>query len=127
MITAKFAGNKKVNVEAEGFTVNVDLPKSMGGDDTAPNPFVLLMATLLSCSAIHLLGFIDKFGMKQEDFSLELIPGLDEKGDMAKAVVKVYVPADFPQDKENLLKGVIDGCKVGRHLKTERSVEIIRK
>lgn len=124
---AQFAGNKKVNIEADGFKINVDLPKAMGGDNTAPDPFVMLKASLLACSSIHLLFFIEKAGLKKEDFHLELDTVADNNGDIAKAIIKVFIPAYFPQDKETALKGIISNCKVGKHLKAEKVVELIRK
>lgn len=124
---AQFAGNKKVNIEADGFKINVDLPKAIGGDNTAPDPFVMLKASLLACSSIHLLFFIEKAGLKKEDFHLELDTVADNNGDIAKAIIKVFIPAYFPQDKETVLKGIISNCKVGKHLKAEKVVELIRK
>ena len=124
---SKFAGNKKVTLEAEGFNINVDLPNTMGGDNTAPDPFVMLKASLLACSSIHLLFLIEKLGMKKENFSLELDTVLDEGGDIKQALIKVFIPKDFPQDKENMVKSVISNCKVGKHLKAEKIVELIRK
>lgn len=124
---AQFAGNKKVNIEADGFKINVDLPKAMGGDNTAPDPFVMLKASLLACSSVHLLFFIEKAGLKKEDFHLELDTVADDNGDIEKAIIKVFIPEYFPQDKESVLKGIISNCKVGKHLKAEKVVELIRK
>lgn len=127
MVVAKFAGNKKINVEAEGFTINVDLPKNNGGDATAPNPFVLMLSSLLACSAYHLLFFVEKLGLNREDFHMELIPELDANGDMQKALIKIFVPDTFPKEREASLIGSVSTCKVGKHLKAQRTIEIVRK
>lgn len=126
MINAKFTGNRKINIEAKGFNIPVDLAKTEGGDGSAPNPFILLMAALLSCSAYHVLLLVERLGMNKEAFHVELEPGLDANGDMQKALIKVFVPADFPKEREAAMKASVMGCKVGRHLKAERTVEIIR-
>ena len=126
MISAKFTGNRKINVEANGFNIPVDLTKKDGGDESAPNPFVLLMAALLACSSYHVLLLAEKLGLNKESFRVELEPKTDANGDMQKAVIKVFVPADFPKEREAALKASVMACKVGRHLKAERSVEIIR-
>lgn len=127
MIVAKFAENKKVNVEADGFTINVDLPKNGGGDSSAPSPFVLMLSSLLACSSYHLLFFVERLGLNKQDFHMELLPELDEKGDMQKAFIKIFVPAQFPKEKEAALIASVSACKVGKHLKAERVIEIIRK
>ena len=127
MVIAKFAGNKKINVEAAGFTINVDLPKNNGGDASAPNPFALMLSSLLACSAYHLLFFVEKLGLNKEDFHMELIPKSDSNGDMQKALIKIFVPDSFPREKEAALIGSVSACKVGRHLKAQRTIEIVRK
>ena len=126
MINAKFVGNKKINVEANGFNIPVDLGKKEGGDASAPNPFMLLMAALLACSSYHVLLLAERLGMNKEAFRVELEPGLDSNGDMQKALIKVFVPSDFPKEREAALKASVMACKAGKHLKAERTVEIIR-
>lgn len=127
MMKAQFAGNKKVNIQAGNFKINVDLPNTMGGDNTAPDPFVMLKASLLACASIHLLFYIEKLAMKKEDFHLELDTVSDDNGDIAKAIIKVFIPKNFPQDKEIMINGIISNCKVGKHLKAEKVVQIIRQ
>ncbi|MDR0952730.1 MAG: OsmC family protein [Elusimicrobiota bacterium] len=127
MPKSKFTGNKKVEMEVNGFTLQADLPKEgFGGDNSAPDPMALLQAALLSCASIHALFFIDKINYPKEKVTLELKPVFNENGDITKASILIYVPADFPQDKEKLLISIVENCKVGTHVKFPREIIIVR-
>ncbi|MDA8242639.1 MAG: osmotically inducible protein OsmC, partial [Elusimicrobia bacterium] len=52
-----FPGGKKVNALWHGFEIATDQPKSSGGDNSAPAPFDLFLASLGTCAGIFVLGF----------------------------------------------------------------------
>lgn len=127
MVIGKFKGNKKVDVEVSGFTVHVDLPKDMGGDNEYPNPFDFLQAALTSCAAVHVLFFLEKIGFPKDNVTIELAPVFDENDDIERAAIVLHMPASFPHDKDKQLIGIVENCKVGKHLKFPREVVIVRE
>ncbi len=56
-VQAYFDGNKKVNALIDGFTVFTDQPAQSGGDNSAPTPFSLFLASLGTCAGIYVKGF----------------------------------------------------------------------
>jgi hypothetical protein len=52
-----FAGNMKVNAELFGKIIPTDQSKKAGGDETAPEPFMLFLASIGACAGVYVLGF----------------------------------------------------------------------
>ena len=127
MSKAKSLGNKKLELEVNGFNLKADLPKNWGGDNAYPNPLDLLQAALLACAATHAMLFTDKLGIDRAKISVELAPVFNEAGEIAEASIIVYVPADFPQDKETQLVSAVQNCMVGRHLKFPRNAVVVKQ
>ena len=103
MPTAKSIKNKQLELEVNGFNIKSDLPKNWGGDNLYPDPLTLLQAALLACAATHTMFFTDKLGIDRAKVSAELEPVFNENNEIIEATILVYVPADFPADKEPAL------------------------
>jgi len=127
MAKATALENKKLEMELNGFTLRSDLPKTWGGDNAYPGPLDLLQFALLACAATHALMFTDKLGLNRKDVTTELEPVFGENGDIVEAAILVYVPNNFPADKEAALIGAVQNCVVGRHVKFPRKVIVVRQ
>ena len=62
-LTVSFPGGKKVDVAFGGHTVHTDQPASGGGEDTAPAPYDLFLASIASCAGIYVVGFCQNRGV----------------------------------------------------------------
>lgn len=127
MIKTKYAGNMKVDVEIGGFTVHTDLPSDYKGDNTAPNPFDLFLASFAACTAVFALFYLDKHGLSREGVNVALDPQYTKQGLAQSAKVLVTIPQNFPQEHESGLKAMVESCKVGKHLNIPHEVVLIRK
>ena len=126
MIKTKYVGNKKIDVEINGFTLHTDLPAAMKGDNSAPNAFDMFLASLASCTATFALLYLEKAGIKKDGISVDLDPVYTKEG-VSSAKVIINVPHDFPQKDENGLKIMVEHCKVGKHINFPHEVVIVRK
>ena len=52
-----FPGGARVDAHFGPFTVMTDQPSKAGGEDSAPTPFALFLASLGTCAGIYVLGF----------------------------------------------------------------------
>ncbi len=127
MIETKYVGNMKVDVKIGGFTVHTDLPPEYKGDNTAPDPFTLFLASFAACSSVFALFYLDKHGLSRQGVRVAVEPQLTKQGMAESAKVFVTIPQDFPQEHENGLKAMVEGCKVGKHLKIPHEVVLVRK
>ncbi len=126
MLEAKYQGKKKVEVRVNNYKVYTDMPVESGGQNSAPNPFEMFMASFLACQAVFAMAFVEKNGMKKEDFSFRAEPVFDDKGLITKMTTIVKVPSDFPQEKEAHFINVLKTCKVGKHLVFEKDILLER-
>ena len=126
MLEAKFVSQKKVEVKVNNFTLHTDMPLAAGGEDSAPNPFEMFMASFLACQAVFAMSFIEKNNMAKDKFSFKAAPVFDDKGLITKMTTIVKIPSDFPQEKEAHFINVLKTCKVGKHINFEKEILLER-
>ncbi len=129
-IEINFAGNKKVNVVIDGFTVKTDQPLQSGGDNSAPTPFNLFLASLGTCAGIYVKGFCDQRGIDASAIHILMDYNYDPIQKMiVKFIMKIHVPADFPEQYEGAMIKTASLCTVKRHLneKIENEITIVRE
>ena len=126
MLEAKYIDAKKVEVRVNNYIVHTDMPREAGGDNSAPNPFEMFMASFLACQAVFAMSYVEKNGMKKEDFSFRAEPVYDDKGLITKMTTIVKIPSAFPADKEATFINVLKTCKVGKHLTFEKEILLER-
>lgn len=80
-----------VRSEIRGFTVPIDEPRELGGNDTAPNPVELLLAALGGCQEIVYRAFAAVMGIEITTIEVHAKGHLDLHGFLGLA----EVPAGF--------------------------------
>jgi putative redox protein len=124
-----FDGNKKVNADIDGFTVKTDQPARAGGDNSAPTPFNLFLASLGTCAGIYIKGFCDQRGIASAEIRITMDYTYDQvQKTIAKFIMNVHVPADFPEQYEAAVIKSAALCAVKRHLNPniENEITIVR-
>ena len=110
-------------VKIRDFTVDVDEPASLGGEDKAPNPVEYALAALATCQEITYKLYADAMGIPLKEVSVKLEGELDLKGlfDAGHGIRPGFlriigsVSFDSPAAAEDLqrLKAVVDArCPV---------------
>jgi uncharacterized OsmC-like protein len=80
-----------VRSEVRGFTVPIDEPRELGGNDTAPNPVELLLAALGGCQEIVYRAFAAVLGIEIHSIEVHAKGYIDLHGFLGLA----EVPAGF--------------------------------
>lgn len=119
-----FPGNKKVSAQWHGFEIATDQP-APSGEGSAPTPFDLFLASLGTCAGIFALGFVQSRGLSSEGLgiavSFEVNP---ETHLLAKAVMKITPPKDFPAKYLPALIKSAEQCLVKRTMDNPPAFEI---
>src|SRR5512136_2351234 len=76
-----------VRSEVRGFTVPIDEPRELGGNDTAPNPVELLLAALGGCQEIVYRAFAAVLGIEIDRIEVHAKGILDLHGFLGLAEV----------------------------------------
>ena len=113
MMDITFPGGVAVNADFDGFTVNTDQPEANGGDNTAPNPFKLFLASIGTCAGFYAVSFcqqreIDTTGMR---LTLEVERNSETKR-LDQVKIRIHLPDGFPEKYTKTLLRVIDQCTV---------------
>ena len=120
-----FPGGKRVYADYGGFTIETDQPARGGGDDSAPAPFDLFLASIGTCAGIYALGFMQQRGIDPEGSSLTMTPQFDPAaGLITKIDLELHLPAGFPEKYRTAVINAMNLCTVKKHLHQPPEFEI---
>lgn len=124
-ITVDFPGGACVNARFGSFTVQTDQPAKYGGQDTAPAPFELFLASLATCAGYYVLGFCKKRGIAYEEIRLIQKIEADDKTKMiSKVLLEIQLPPDFPEQYTSAVIRAAGSCLVKKHFEQPPEFEI---
>ena len=93
-----FPGGARVDAHFRGHTLMTDQPPQGGGEDSAPMPFELFLASIGTCAGIYILGFCRQRGIPTENIKIVQRHEIDRvTGLPAKVYLDIQLPADFPE------------------------------
>jgi putative redox protein len=124
-----FDGGKKVNAVIDGFTVKTDQLVRSGGDNSAPTPFNLFLASIGTCAGIYIKGFCDQRGIPGDGITISMDYVYDQIQKLiTKFIIRIHVPADFPEQYDAALVKSAALCAVKRHLNPaiENDITVVR-
>jgi len=114
-----FPGGKKVYADFKGFTHKTDQPIHGGGENTAPTPFELFLASLGTCAGIYVLGFCQQRGLDTEGIQLIQSLEYDHTTRMVNKInLEIKLPPTFPEKYHNAVIQSASLCAVKKHLET---------
>jgi Predicted redox protein, regulator of disulfide bond formation len=112
-----FPGNKRVYADYKGFTIETDQPAHGGGDDSAPAPFDLFIASIGTCAGIFMLGFMQQRNIPTEGAGITLRTEKDPKTKLiSKISLDLHLPPEFPAKYKDAVINAVELCTVKRHL-----------
>jgi len=124
-ITIRFPGGKQVAADVRGHTVLTDQPAFGGGDDAAPAPYELFLASLGTCAGIYVLGFCESRGIPTDGLELVQHHTFDPRTHaLAGVTLQIRVPAGFPAKYHDALVRVASQCAVKRTLENPPAFEV---
>jgi len=117
MIT--FPGNKKVDSIYKGFTVHTDQPITEGGENTAPEPFDLFLASIGTCAGIYISSFCNERQIDTTDLRLILSFIRNTVTHMVEEIdIQIKLPSGFPEKYKSAVIRTAELCFVKKHLTT---------
>jgi putative redox protein len=111
-ILVTLPGGRRVEAQVGAHGVRTDQPRDNGGEDTAPSPFELFLASIGTCAGIFVQGFCQKRGLPFERIRILERPSYAADGTLTGVDLDIQVPADFPEKYRDALVRVADQCSV---------------
>ena len=112
-----FPGGKRVDAMYKGFTIKTDQGEHDGGDNSAPTPFALFMASIGTCAGIYILSFCQARNIPTEGIRLiQRTQRNSETRMIDKITIEIQLPPEFPEKyRESVVKSA-EFCAVKKHL-----------
>ncbi|MDJ0766238.1 MAG: OsmC family protein [Myxococcota bacterium] len=107
-----FAGGKKVTARFRDMEIRTDQSVKAGGDGSAPEPFVLFLASIGTCAGVYVQSFCEARNIDTSGIRIVQRLEADAKGKLEKIELDIMVPRDFPEKYRKPLARVADMCAV---------------
>ncbi len=118
-ILVTLPGGRRVDAQLGAHLVRTDQPRESGGDDGAPSPFQLFLASIGTCAGIFVQGFCQKRGLPFERIRILERPSYAADGTLTGVDLDIQVPPDFPEKYHHALVRVADQCSVKKAIQVQ--------
>jgi ribosomal protein S12 methylthiotransferase accessory factor len=112
-----FPGGARVDAHFGRHTVRTDQLPAAGGEDSAPAPFLLFLASIGTCAGIYVLSFCRQRGLPTDGIRvvqrMEMNPATRMIGTI---YLDIRVPSSFPEKYRDALIRAAEQCAVKKHL-----------
>ena len=122
----RFVAGEAYEVTVRGHRLVVDQPADAGGQDSAPTPTELFLASLATCVAFYAGRFLTRHGYSRDALAVSV--GYEMATDRPARVggirLTVRVPAGVPPQRWTALRAVVSHCTVHNSLVSPPPVTI---
>jgi len=126
MMTITFPGGVRVDAQYKDFDIVTDQPEINGGENTAPAPFDLFLASLGTCAGFFALRFCQQRGLPTDGLSMTLDttrnPGTKR---LDRVEITLTLPAGFPEKYRSAILRATDQCAVKKALVDPPEIEVL--
>lgn len=126
MMEITFEGGKVVTAHSHGHVIKTDQPVSSGGQNSAPSPFELFLASIGTCAGIYVKSFCENRKIPTNDIRIVQSTEYDDESGLPTNIkLDIKLPADFPKKYKDALISVAELCKVKKTIASPPVFEIV--
>lgn len=126
-ITAELQSGYRVDITNETHTWRADEPIELGGENTGPNPYDMLLGSLAACTVITLSMYAQRKNIEISSLSVEYshekvhaedCEQCDEthKGMVDRVTSRIFIDGEFDEAVRNRLMEIAQRCPVHKTL-----------
>jgi ribosomal protein S12 methylthiotransferase accessory factor len=123
-IIISLPGGRRVDADLGGHVVHTDQPLRNGGEDSAPSPFQLFLASIGTCAGIFVQGFCAGRGLPTEGVRIIERPTFDAHGTLAAVSLQIELPPGFPERYRDAIARVVEQCSVKRAIAAQPHFDV---
>jgi uncharacterized OsmC-like protein len=124
-ITVRHVDGDRFAIEARDHLLTVDQPLAAGGDDTAPTPTELFVASLASCVAFYARRYLARHDLPTTGLRVLAAYDLAQRPARVGSVsLDITLPDGVPGDQRDRLLAVASHCTVHNSLITPPQVTV---
>jgi ribosomal protein S12 methylthiotransferase accessory factor len=117
-VKVTFPGGKKIDAAVAGHSIPTDQSIRNGGENAAPEPFQLFLASVATCAGIYAKSFCDQRDLSAPS-GLEMDISRGNDGILARIDVVLHVNGDFPDRYDSAIIRAMELCAVKKQLRDE--------
>ena len=126
MMEITFDGGKVITAHSHGHIIKTDQPVISGGQNTAPSPFELFLASIGTCTGIYVKSFCDNRKIPTDNIKIIQTSEYDEETGLPVNIkLDIKLPAEFPEKYKDAVISVAELCKVKKTIAAQPVFEII--
>lgn len=120
-----FDGNEKVSAHFRDFTVHTDQPEKDGGENTAPSPLELFLASLGTCAGFYVASFCQSRSIPTGDIRIVQTVFRNDATHMVEKInLDIVLPPGFPEKYRAAVIKAADTCSVRKHLLSPPEIHV---
>lgn len=124
-MSVDFLDGERYVIGVRGHAVLVDQPAEVGGEDSAPTPTELFVASLASCVAFYAGRFLDRHQLDRTGLRVtaEFAMATDRPARVGAVRLRLTAPG-LPAERREALHAVVSKCTVHNSLHKPPQVDI---
>jgi putative redox protein len=124
--TVEYLDGERFAIDIRGHSVTVDQPLADGGEDSAPTPTELLVASLASCVAFYARRYLARHQLPTAGLSVTADYTMGTRPvRVADLSVDIQVPDGVPAERRDALLAVASHCTVHNTLTDHPTVTVV--
>jgi len=126
-VEVTFPGNKRVDAGIDGHSVQTDQSVEHGGENKAPEPFEVFLASIATCAGIYAKSFCDQRNLSAPR-GLHMDVERSSNGLLSHIDLVLDVDAGFPARYDPAIIRAMELCAVKKQLREEieTTIRVVR-
>jgi LmbE family N-acetylglucosaminyl deacetylase/uncharacterized OsmC-like protein len=121
----EYRGGDQFDINVRGHIISVDQPVKDGGEDTAPTPTELFIASLASCVAFYARRYLKRHDLPTDGLAVESTFEMGSRPARVAGIdVRLILPEGVPPERLDALLAVASHCTVHNTLESTPDVSI---
>ena len=121
----EFAGKRKFKITVRNHQIVTDLPEKGGGDDSAPTPSELFVASVGSCAALFVSRYLETAKLNPEGLSIDLDwEFAEDSSRISDIAMSICVPNAELGARKKAVIAAADKCVIHQTLRNYPEVKI---
>jgi ribosomal protein S12 methylthiotransferase accessory factor len=124
VIEISLPGGRRVDARVRSHVIHTDQPLEARGEDTAPTPFELFLASLGACAGIFVQGFCATRGIPTEGIRIVERTEHGDDGVLRAVELELQLPASFPERYRAAVHAVVEQCSVKKAIAAQPAISV---
>ena len=119
-----FDGGKVITAHLNGHKIRTDQPVNNGGENSAPSPFDVFLASIGTCAGIYVKSFCDSRKISADKIRIIQTAEYDKQTGLPLNIkIDIKLPADFPEIYKDAVIKSAELCKVKKDYRQSTGIQ----